>query len=106
MVKLTVKVMGIELEYEGDEKLLETEIPRLLAEIAKSQNDTLKGILQLACEDMEKNLLAMDSCAASIATLNDELSARFEEFLEKSSHSFESMRAGGARQDALLEATK
>jgi len=106
MVKLKVKVVGIELEYEGDEKLLETEIPRLLEAITKSHNDKLKWNLLLGFEDIEKNLLAMDNCASSIASLNEELAIRIEEFFEKLNHLLENMRAGSGSQEALLDATK
>ena len=106
MTKLKLKVLDIEIEYEGDENFLETKVLPLLEAIKKSHNEKMKKNLLEAYEGLQQNLSTLESTSANMSRWNEELARKMKEFSEKSMHLYERIKTSVDTQSALFEATK
>jgi uncharacterized protein YukE len=76
MIKLKLKQQGTEVEYEGNEKFLETRLLKLIEATRRSENEAAVRNLTLASENLEQNLADLDEYSESIARIHQELSSR------------------------------
>ena len=109
MAILKLKIPGIEVEYEGAEKLPENRALQLLEAMKKSNNEDVKKKLSELNESLEQDLAALDGHVASLSKLSKELARRIKEVNEKSMKYFEKIETLAASQDGsaeLLAATK
>jgi hypothetical protein len=107
MPTLKITIFGAEVEYEGDEKFLETQVSQLLEVAEKSHNEALKKDLFETNEDLQQDLVALEYRAESISQLHKELFNIIEAINEKSIDFLESIeRLASSDQATLLAATK
>jgi Ulp1 family protease len=89
MATLKLKIPGIEVEYEGAEKLPENRALQLLEAMKKSNNEDVKKKLLELNESLEQDLAALDGHVASMSKLSKELARRIKDINEKSMKFFE-----------------
>lgn len=106
MTKLNLKVNGTTVEYEGNEKFLETRVLELLEAVKRSHNEDVKRTLLALNDELQQNLAALDGCFASISRLNEELDRRIKELNEKSMNHLERIEAFANNQAQLFAAAK
>jgi len=110
MTKLTIKIFGTEIEYEGSEEFLEKKVPLLLDAVRKSQNEEAKRILRDVHDELLQDLVAMEGHFASIMQLNEEAAGRVKALNESVAHwavTFEELASSsGDASAALMAATK
>ena len=106
MTKLRLHVYDIEVEYEGDEKFLETKVMPFLETLKKLHNERLKWDLLEMYEGLQENLIALEGYSASMIELNDDLARTIENFSEKSNRFLESIRTDADMKQEFIEATK
>jgi predicted butyrate kinase (DUF1464 family) len=109
MAVLKLKIPGIEVEYEGAEKLLENRALQLLEAMKKSNNEDVKKNLSELNESLEQNLAALDGHIASMSKLSKELTRRIKDINEKSMKYLEKVETLVTSKDGaanLLAATK
>lgn len=82
MTKLTIKIFGTEVDYEGSEEFLEEKVPQLLDAVRKSQNEESRRTLRDVHEELLQDLVALEGHFASIDQLNEEAAGRVEEMNE------------------------
>ena len=106
MTKLKLKILDTEIEYEGNEKFLETKVLPLLEEVKKSHNLEVKRTLLEMLEDLEQNLASLEGYSASMSRLNEELDRSMKEFSEKSASFLEVIKKHADRQAEIFQTTK
>jgi hypothetical protein len=106
MTKLKLKVLGTEVEYEGNTKFLETKVLPLLEAVKKTHNEEVKRNLLEVYEDLQKNLATLESYSASMSRLNEELARRMKELSEKSASFLEGIKNHAGSQAEIFQATK
>jgi hypothetical protein len=109
MALLKLKIPGIEVEYEGTEKLPENRALQLLEAMKKSNNkDVKKNLLELN-ENLGQDLAALDGHVASMSKLSKELARRIKDINKKSMKFLEKVETLATGKDSaadLLAATK
>jgi len=103
MAILKLKIPGIEVEYEGAEKLPENRALQLLEAMKKSNNEDVKKNLSELNEGLEQNLAALDGHVASLSKLSKELARRIKEVNERSMKFFEKAEALANSPDGSAE---
>ncbi len=106
MTKLKLKIAGTELEYEGEEAFLETNVLPLLEAVKRSHNEEVKRGLLDVCQDLQQSLAALESYSASMSLLTEEHSRRMTEFSEKSAGLLEAIESHAGGQAEIFEATQ
>lgn len=111
MTKLTIKVFGTEVEYEGSEEFLEAKVPQLLDAVRKSQNEEVKRNLRDVHEEFVQDLAALEGHFTSLCQLHEEAAGRVKTLNENLAEWAETIQeiargSGDASADALLAATK
>jgi hypothetical protein len=109
MATLKLKIPGIEVEYEGAEKLPEKRALQLLEAMKKSNNEDVKKNLSELNESLEHNLVALDGHVTSMSKLSKELARRIKDINEKSMRFFENVETLANSADGsadLLAATQ
>lgn len=106
MIKLKLKILGTEVEYKGNEKFLETKVPKLLEAFKKSYNDEVKRNLLEVHEDLQRNLANMESYSASMSRLSEELDHGIKEIHEKLVNFLESIETLTSSPSVLFSATE
>ena len=91
MTKLKLNIAGTEIEYEGNEKFLETKIIKFLEAVRKSHNEEVKRNLLALHEDLQQNLDTLDSSIAGMLQLNEELDRSVRKFYDRTKSFFERM---------------
>jgi hypothetical protein len=76
MIKLKLKLQGTEVEYEGNEKFLETRLLKLIEATRRSENEAAVRNLVLASEDLDQHLADLDEYSEGIARIHEELRSR------------------------------
>jgi hypothetical protein len=105
MTKLRLKIAGSEVEYEGREKSLNTEIVQFVEAFRKSHNDEVKRDLLAQHEDLQGELNALDGGTARLAQLNEELDRSVRDFYAGVESFFESVESMTGLEE-LFAATK
>ncbi|MCK4816295.1 hypothetical protein KA005_11045 [bacterium] len=106
MTKLKLKILGTEVEYEGNEKFLETKVLQLLEAVKKVHNEEVKNNLHEVHEDLHRNLVTLEGYSTSMSRLNEELARRMKEIYEKSVNFLESIETLAGSPADLFAATK
>lgn len=111
MTKLTIKVFGTEVDYEGSEEFLEEKVPQLLDAVRKSQNEEVKRTLRDVHEELVQDLAALEGHFTSLCQLHEEAAGRVQalnENLDEWSERIQEMASssGEASAEALFAATK
>jgi hypothetical protein len=109
MATLKLKIPGIEVEYEGAEKLPENRALQLLEAMKKSNNEDVKKNLSELNESLEQDLAALDGHVASMSKLSKELARKIKDINEKTMKFLEKVetQANSANGSAdLLAATQ
>ena len=106
MTKLKLNIAGTEVEYEGNEKFLETKVLLLQKAFKKSYNDEVKRNLLEVHEDLQQNLATLESYSGSMSRLNEELARKTKEFSDKLMNFLESIKTCASSQADLFAATK
>jgi translation elongation factor EF-1beta len=106
MTTLRVKIFGTDIEYEGDEVFLRTEVPQLLEVIKKSHNDEVRRNLSEVDEDLRRNLAAVDGFVQNLFQLNDELVHKIRDTHEKTVNFLESIEKSAKNPAAFSAAVK
>jgi len=104
MIKIKLKIDGMEIKYQGAEKYLGTKVLPLVEKVKKSHNAEVKRDLLGLCEGLQKDLASLDGCFAEALKVNEESARRMKELLEKSASLFEQVGEGDAA--AILQATE
>jgi NADH dehydrogenase/NADH:ubiquinone oxidoreductase subunit G len=105
IMKIKLKVIDTEVEYEGDEKLPRKEVITLLEAVKKSHNEKVKRTLLTLQAELEQELHSMNSNVVSISKLNEELDHKVTEF-QKRIRTFLEGVATSSDSVALLNATR
>ncbi|MGD2157713.1 MAG: hypothetical protein PVG32_12645 [Anaerolineales bacterium] len=105
MTKLRLKIAGSEVEYEGREKSLNTEIVQFVEAFRKSHNDEVKRDLLALHEDLQGELNALDGGTARLAQLNEEMDRSVRDFYARVESFFESVESMTGLEE-LFAATK
>lgn len=110
MTKLTIKVFGTEIEYEGSEEFLEAKVPRLLDAVRRSQNEEARRTLRDVHEELLQDLVAMESHFASIMQLHEQAAGQVTGLSESlggwAARIAELASGSGDASAALMAATK
>ena len=106
MTKLKLKIFGTEVEYKGNEKFLETKVPKLLEAFKKSYNGEVKRNLLEVHEDLQRNLATMEGYSASMSRLSEELDHGIKESHEKLVNFLESIETLSSSPSDLFAATE
>jgi hypothetical protein len=106
MIKLKINITGTNVEYEGDEKFLRTDLPNLLEAVKKSHNEQMKKELSATIEDLQRNLLAMDNSSESISHINEESTQIVDDFCKKIFSLLKSIEKPADKKEDLLDAIK
>lgn len=110
MTKLTIKIFGTEIEYEGSEEFLEDGVPPLLAAVRESQNEEAKRTLRDVHEELLQDLAAMHGHFTSIVQLNEEAAGQVEALNESLAECAERIEelagSSGDASAALMAATR
>jgi hypothetical protein len=106
MTKLKLKIHGIEVEYEGNKKFLETKVLQILEAVKKSHNEEVKKTLQELNEDLQQNLTTLEGYSTSMSQLNEEIGRIIKENVENSMSILESIRAHINSPSDLIIATQ
>jgi hypothetical protein len=106
MTKLKINITGTNVEYEGDEKFLRTDVPDLIEAVKKSHNEQVKKQLSATIEDLQRNLLAMDAFSESISYINEESTQIVNDFCSKILSLLRSIEKLADKKEDLLDAIK
>jgi hypothetical protein len=106
MTKLNLNIHGVELEYKGNEKFLETKVLPFLESFSKSHNEEAKRNLLVLNEDLQQNLTSLDDYSSSISRSYEELDTKIKQFSEKSARFLEAITTQGNSQEQLSQAAK
>jgi hypothetical protein len=104
MTKLKINITGTNMEYEGDEKFLRTDVPNLLEAVKKSHNEQMKKQLSATIEDLQRNLLSMDDSSESISHINEESTQIVNDFCKKILSLLKSIEKLADKKEDLLNA--
>jgi hypothetical protein len=102
MTKLKIIMPGIEVEYEGDENLLRTELLPLLETSNRSHNEDIKTKLQGLNEGLQQDLVTLDSHFASLSRVIEELDFADKQFEERSAVFRDAIKKHDATQAELF----
>lgn len=102
MIKIKPKVLETEVEYEGDEKLPETEVLSLLEAVRKSHNEEVKRSLIV----LQQELRGMNTNVAAISKINQKLDHGVTEFQQRIKTFLESIGTLSRSDNNLLNATR
>lgn len=91
MTKLTIKVFGTEVDYEGTEGFLEKKVPQLLDAVRELHNEEAKRSLRDVHEELLQDLAVLEGHFASVSRLNEEAAGTVEELNENLAHLAEAM---------------
>lgn len=80
MIKLRMNFNGTEIEYEGKQKYLKTNLPQLLELAASSHNGEIKKSLREGYESLQINQAKLESLIASITKSSEALGNKLEEY--------------------------
>ena len=84
MMKIKLKIVDTEVEFEGEaEKFPRGELLPLLEAVKKSHNEDLKKDLLLLQAELEQELRNLDSSAATMSKIHEELDHAMNEFQER-----------------------
>jgi len=106
MIKLSLKVNGTEIEYEGKQKHLKTSLPRILELASRSHNGEIKMSLLELNESLQINLAKLEGFAATIAESSEELENRLKENQEQFQQSLEEIESLAHNLEELIVATR
>jgi N-acetylglucosamine kinase-like BadF-type ATPase len=106
MTKLKLKIHGIEVEYDGNKKFLETKVLQILEAVKKSHNEEVKKTLQELNEDLQQNLITLEGYSASVSQMNEEIARIIKENDESSMSILEKIRAHVNSPSDLIADTK
>ncbi len=109
MTKLTIKIFGTEIEYEGSEEFLEEKVPLLLDAVRKSQNEEARRTLRDVHEELLQDLVAVEGHFASMMQLCEEAARRanaLNEGVAGWAQKIEELAASGDASAALMAATR
>jgi len=106
MTKLKLKILGTEVEYEGNEKFLESKVLPLLEAVKKSNNEDVKRTLLEMNEDLQRNHAILEGYSSNMSRLNEELAHRMKEINEKSVSFLESIQTLASSPADLFASAK
>ena len=109
MAILKLRIPGIEVEYEGAEKLPENRALQLLEAMKKSNNEDVKKNLMELNDSLAQDLAALDGHVASVSKLSKELARRIKDINDKSVKFLEKVEGLATSKDGtadLLAATQ
>ena len=104
MTKLKINFTGTNVEYEGDENFLKTDVPNLLDAVKKSHNEEVKKQLLDINEDLERISIEMDQYSKNISKHNEESKEMVNDFCEKLSNFLMSIEKLSINKKELLHA--
>ena len=104
MTKLKINFTGTNVEYEGDENFLKTDVPNLLDAVKKSHNEEVKKQLLDTNEDLKRISIEMDQYSKSISKHNEESNQMVNDFCEKLSNFLMSIEKLSINKKELLHA--
>ena len=105
VLRLRMRVGSTEIDYEGRESFLVTELSRVLDLITHSHNTQVKAALTQAIDDLQGEQAKLDASHAHSAELEEELSHRVNVF-NRQLADFLTLVAQVADGQSLVEATK
>lgn len=106
MIKIRLKVNGTEIEYEGRQKRLNTNLPHLLELATSSHNGEIKKNLGELNESLQTNLANLDSLATSIAESSIDIENKIKDNQVELHRSLEEIVSLAHNPDELIVATR
>jgi hypothetical protein len=106
MIKIKLKVLDTEVEYEGDEKFPQSEVLPLLEAVKKSHNEEVKRSLLMLQGELEQELHTMNSNVATISKINEKIDHGVTEFQQRIETFLESIGTLNGSDSNLLNATR
>jgi hypothetical protein len=106
LLKLRVRVGSAEIDFEGREAFLESELPRVLDLVTHSHNAQVKAALIQDIDALQVEQAEMDASHAKSASLEEESTRRLNDFNQQLSDFLALVAQVGAGQTQLLDATR